>query len=128
MGIYYWLVSESFFLVSLRAFRGTEIQSQDSLFGIGYSALSIALAALICFVLIAILAFKSLQRFKVAMPMAGSCIVVISAACHKVEREENPHMKKVLLGVVKDDAAGVSSQFAFTLKLLKPPVPGKPYA
>jgi len=127
MGIFHWLVSESFFLVSLGAFRGTEIQPQDSVFGIGYSALSIALAALICFVLIALLAFKSLQRFKVAMPVAGSCSVVISAACHKVEREENPHMKKVMWGVVKDDAAGVSGHCAFTLKLVKPPVPGKLY-
>ncbi|KAE9378662.1 hypothetical protein N431DRAFT_459996 [Stipitochalara longipes BDJ] len=87
MGTFHWLISESFFLVSLTAFRGTEVQPQDSVFGIGYSAMSIALAALICLLLIAVLALKSWQRYKVAMPVAGSCSVVISAACHKAERE-----------------------------------------
>ena len=127
-GTFHWLISESFFLVSLTAFRDTEIQPQDSVFAIGYSALSIALAAGTCFSLIAILAFKSLQRYEVGMPVAGSCSVVISAACHKAEREEAPQLKKVMWGVVKDASGERPGHCSFTLKLVKPPTLGELYA
>ena len=128
MGIFHWLVADSFFLVSMTAFRGTEAQPQDSVFGIGYSALSIALALLICFLLFVILAIKSWQRYKVVMPVAGSCSIVISAACHKAEREETPHLKKVMWGVLKDDDGEGYGHCAFTLKLVQPPVAGRLYA
>jgi hypothetical protein len=127
-GAFHWLISDSFFLVSLAAFRDNEILPQDSVYAIGYSALSIALAAATCFSLMAIMTFKSLQRYKVGMPVAGSCSVVISAACHKAELEEAPQLKKVMWGVVKDANGEESGHCAFTLKLVKPPVEGEFYA
>jgi hypothetical protein len=57
---FHWLISGSFFLISITAFNGMEIHPAGSLFGIGYSALAIALAAVVCLLLLGILTFKSL--------------------------------------------------------------------
>jgi hypothetical protein len=127
-GTFHWLISESFFLVSLKAFRDTESQPRDSVFGIGFSSLSIAIAAVICFSLITILTIKSLQRYKVGMPVAGSCSLVISAACHKAEGEEAPQLGKVMWGVVKEQDKQSWGHCAFTRETVEPPVPGMFYA
>jgi hypothetical protein len=57
-GIYHWLISESFFRVSLTALKDTEIQPQDSIFGIGYSAVSIGLSFVVCFTMLILLFFR----------------------------------------------------------------------
>jgi hypothetical protein len=123
-GTFHWLISESFFLVSLKALRDTEIQPQDSVFGIGYSSLSIAIAAVIFFSLIAILNTKSLHRYKVGMPVAGSCSLVISAACHKAEGEEAPQLGKVMWGVVKEQDKQSWGHCTFTREAVELPLPG----
>jgi hypothetical protein len=134
-GTFHWLISESFFLVSFTAYKGLDIQAADSLFGIGYSALAIVLAIVVCFLLIAILTYKSVQRYKLGMPVAGSCSAVISAACHKAEGEGMPQLRKVMWGVVKGsgemgtwkDGEG-SGHCAFSSELVAPPIPGMLYA
>jgi hypothetical protein len=67
-GSFRWLVSEIFFLVSITAFHNMDIQAGDAVVGIGYSAMAVALATIFYFLLISILKFKSLQRYKVGMP------------------------------------------------------------
>jgi hypothetical protein len=133
-GTFHWLISESFFLVSITAFNGLDIQPADSVFGIGYSALVILLAIIVCFLLIAILTFKSVQRYKLGMPVAGSCSAVISAACHKAEGEDMPQLGKVMWGVVKGSGAmGTwkdgegSGHCAFGSELVVPSIPGRLY-
>jgi hypothetical protein len=134
-GTFHWLISESFFLVSITAFNGKDMQPADSVFGIGYSALAILLAIIVCFLLISILTFKSVQRYKLGMPVAGSCSAVISATCHKVEGEEVPQLKDVMWGVVKGegemgtwkDGRGCG-HCAFSSELVAPPIPGRLYA
>jgi hypothetical protein len=134
-GTFHWLISESFFLVSITAFNGLDIQPADSVFGIGYSALAILLAIIVCFLLIAILTYKSVQRYKLGMPVAGSCSAVISAACHKAEGEDMPQLRKVMWGVVKGSGeigtwkvGEGSGHCAFSSELVAPPIPGRLYA
>jgi hypothetical protein len=64
----------------------------------------------------------------VRMPVAGSCSVVISAACHKKEGEQAPQLRKVMWGVVKEVKREGCGHCAFTGEVVKPPVPGKLYA
>ena len=45
---FHWSISNSFFLVSIKAFKNTEEQPQDSVYAIGYSSLSILISAIIC--------------------------------------------------------------------------------
>jgi hypothetical protein len=135
-GIFHWLISESFFLVSITAYHGTEIQASDSVFGIGYSALAMALASLTCFLLILLLTYKSLQRYKLGMPMAGSCSAAISAACHKVDKDESLHLKKLMWGVVEGQGETIGTwksgkgfgHCSFSSALVAPPIPGRLYA
>jgi hypothetical protein len=111
------------------------MKPEDSVFGIGYSAMAIVLAIVVCFLLIAILTFKSVQRYKLGMPVAGSCSAVISAACHKAEGEDMPQSRKVMWGVVKGegemgtwkDGKGLG-HCAFSSELVAPPIPGRLFA
>jgi hypothetical protein len=122
--------------VSITAYNGIQIVPGDSVFGIGYSALAIGLASLVCFLLILLLTFKSLQRYKLGMPMAGSCSAAISAACHKPEGDENPQLKKVMWGVVKGKGETIGmwkigesfGHCSFSGALVAPPIPGRLYA
>jgi hypothetical protein len=98
---FHWPISNCIFLVSIKAFRDTKDQPQDSVCAIGCSSLSILIAALICFILVIILMWKSLQRYVVRMPVAGGCSLVISAACHKIEGDGAPQLGKVMWGVVR---------------------------
>jgi hypothetical protein len=135
-GTFHWLISESFFLVSITAFYGTDVQPADSVVGTGYSAMAISLAFVVCFLLLGILTFKSLQRYKVGMPVAGSCSAVISAANHKAEGDEAPQLGKVMWGVVKEGKSigtcnnneEESGHCAFSSEMVAPPTPGMLYA
>jgi hypothetical protein len=133
---FHWLISESFFLVSITAYKGLEIRPEDSVLGIGYSALSILLASVVCLILIALLTFKSVQKYKVGMPVGASCSAVISAACHKAEGDQALELKRVMWGVVKGPAESLGSwknggnfgHCTFSSGLVGPPVPRRLYA
>jgi hypothetical protein len=103
-------------------------------FGVGYSALAIVLAIVVCFLLIATLAYKSVQRYKLGMPLAGSCSAVISAACHKAEGEDMSQWSKVTRGVAKGSGeigtwkvGEGSGHCAFWSELVAPLVPDRLY-
>jgi len=90
MSSFHWSISNSIFLVSIKALRDTKELPQDSVYRIRYSSLSVLIFALICFVLLVMLTWKALRKYIVGMPVAGGCRVVISAACHK--REDGGHL------------------------------------
>lgn len=86
--VLHWLLSQSIFAVAFRTTDYTAslrppVPTDYALFGCGWSALgiilSIALSGLMVFMLWT-LAFS--QEYSPHMPVAGSCSLVISAACH----------------------------------------------
>ncbi|CAN9441333.1 unnamed protein product [Alternaria alternata] len=126
----HWLVSQSIFLVAielyevngdlyevngdLRVFDSNSVRlfdSQSDLKTLGYSPLAIiAVLALGGLMVISMVAFGYIP-YKRGMPLAGTCSLAISAACHpteQVEGDENIAEKMLQWGVVSigDDEIG----------------------
>ncbi|KAE8306199.1 hypothetical protein BDV41DRAFT_583543 [Aspergillus transmontanensis] len=88
----HWLISESLFLVSVEMYDATlaRVPSQD-LISCGYSPPAIVICLSTSCLLIAYLVGISCRRFKSGMPVAGSCSLAISAACHLDVQEMEDH-------------------------------------
>lgn len=86
--VLHWLISQSIFYVMLIPFRPNG--QPDSLFRVselGYSPLPIFLSILVGGLMVCILLGLSSRRLKSHMPLAGTCSVAISAACHPPRNE-----------------------------------------
>lgn len=79
----HWLLSQSLFFVRIVAYTpdGRLDRSYDTV-TVGYSPLAIVIGLAVGLVLPAGLIFLGSRRFKSGMPVAGSCSLAISAACH----------------------------------------------
>ncbi|KAE8369751.1 hypothetical protein BDV27DRAFT_172402 [Aspergillus caelatus] len=88
----HWLISESLFLVSVEMYDATlaRVPSQD-LISCGYSPPAIVICLSTSCLLIAYLVGIGCRRFKTGMPVAGSCSLAISAACHFDVQEMKDH-------------------------------------
>ncbi|KAF1982525.1 hypothetical protein K402DRAFT_340141 [Aulographum hederae CBS 113979] len=100
--VLHWLISQSLFLVVVQAYQSDFYRRENyDIVTCGYSPIaiifSISLAGLMLVVLIALGYF----RLKSAMPVAGSCSVMIAAACHPAGWEgADIAGKKLMWGVI----------------------------
>ncbi|KAJ5520793.1 hypothetical protein N7463_001246 [Penicillium fimorum] len=79
----HWLISQSLFMVGVEGFNSQMLRDLDrDLITCGYSPVaivsSVAVGGFMFFCLLGV----SFKRFKTGMPVAGSCSLAISAACH----------------------------------------------
>ncbi|CAI7608869.1 unnamed protein product [Penicillium viridicatum] len=97
----HWLISQSLFMVGIEAFDRKVLRDVNrDLTTCGYSPIAIvgavAVAAFMFFCLVGL----SAKPFKTGMPVAGSCSLAISAACHP---GFNPHENRVVYSDNEDD-------------------------
>ncbi|KAF1848866.1 uncharacterized protein K460DRAFT_364812 [Cucurbitaria berberidis CBS 394.84] len=136
-GTLHWLVSQSIFLISLdyydvfgNAGRGYFRGDQD-LKTLGFSPSAIiSVIGLGSLMVIAIVCFGSIP-YKRGMPLAGSCSLAISAACHVLDGDETDGVmaaeQNLQWGVVSISHDGVG-HCAFSTKCVEAPVEGEVYA
>ncbi|ODM15442.1 hypothetical protein SI65_09045 [Aspergillus cristatus] len=88
----HWLISQSLFLVSVEMYDATLARDPShDLISCGYSPLAIVICLSTSCLLIAYLVGIGCRRFKSGMPVAGSCSLAISAACHLDVQEIKDH-------------------------------------
>ncbi|KAL2066777.1 hypothetical protein VTL71DRAFT_2849 [Oculimacula yallundae] len=138
-GLLHWLISESLFLVRITAAERDHLYD-NAVSSMGYSPLGIALSSFLCFVMIGLLYWKALRKFKPGMPLVGSCSMAISAACHPVRGDLEVWTKPVQWGVTKDSTSGSGlgletkyngrdvGHCSFSSFEVEPPVPHDYYA
>jgi len=135
MTLLHWLASQSIFvaLVSGRDFIG----NNDTPLDMGYVIKNLAwspFALLLCLILTAILLSVLwiagfVFRYAGRMPLARSCSLVVSAACHPPLDETNVAEQLLMYGVVDDFAVNDSEQqhVNFSSRLVLPLVDGVRY-
>ncbi|BCS30580.1 uncharacterized protein APUU_80883S [Aspergillus puulaauensis] len=84
----HWLISQSIFLVRANVYDGENKRAFDhDVMALGYSPLAIVITVCVAVLLPAALYFMGSRRFKSGMPVAGSCSLAISAACHPCDKK-----------------------------------------
>lgn len=134
--ILHWVISQSIFLVRVDYYSEGEKQSHSdgsdsggpdsNGSNIGFSLPPILTAMIIGFLMLAFiigLGFRKLGN----MPVAGSCSVAISAACHRPEDDVDAAVSPVQWGEVQGTEDGIGHA-CFTFQAVTPLVPGRIYA
>ncbi|KAK7708318.1 hypothetical protein SLS57_009052 [Botryosphaeria dothidea] len=131
----HWLVSQSIFVAKVDGVDPTGVP-QDVGWGsgavtCGYSPLGIVVTVVAALVLVGFVGVLGARRLRPGMPMAGSCSVAISAACH-VPKGTSP-LLPVMWGVIpeveeeRDDGVKVG-HCAFSNERVEVPIEGRLYA
>jgi hypothetical protein len=134
-GSLHWLVSQSIFLVAFDIYdkQGNEKDARSYEVGTrtcGYSPVAMLTVIILGFLmLVGIVGFGFLP-YKQGMPLAGSCSLAISAACHPGQHLEDDTVlseQELQWGVVSTGADGVG-HCAYSSKEVGPLVKGRTYA
>ncbi|KAF2846178.1 hypothetical protein T440DRAFT_246501 [Plenodomus tracheiphilus IPT5] len=134
-GTLHWLVSQSIFLIAIDYYDAFGKPGNNKAWGSasasGYTTLGFSPSAIISVIVLGSLMVVSIIAFgyvpyKRGMPLAGSCSLAISAACHGEENEGNAAMEKLQWGVVSMGQDGVG-HCAFSTKEVRGPAEGAVY-
>ena len=138
-GILHWLVSQSLFLASVKAYdyQGNPSQTTSffyygddvSILTCGFSPFPMIIVLIIALVIVVGTCVIGFGRTSSPIPLAGSCSAVISAACHPLKMERDITLKPIAWGVVPNfeivDGVGHCS---FSSEPVEQPIVGVKYA
>lgn len=134
-GTLHWLVSQSIFLIAIDYYDafGKPLPYNPEVSGGGYTTISFSPSAIVTVMVLGSLMMGSIIAigyvpYRRGMPVAGSCSMAISAACHVEEDGPNAAAaaKKLQWGVVSVGEDGVG-HCAFSTKEVHAPVEGAIY-
>jgi hypothetical protein len=97
-GILHWLLSQTFFLVRIDYFGSA---SASFISRCGFSVLCLMVFIGVALLLLTAIGVIGFWKMPMKMPIAGSCSLAISAACHPLADEIDPQLEMVQWGVVK---------------------------
>lgn len=130
----HWLVSQSIFLVAIEFYNvngdmGVGSSSKRDFKFLGYSPLAIIAVLVLGGLMVISIIASGYIPYKRGMPLAGTCSLAISAACHPTDRVDDDQSigeKKLQWGVVStgDDEVG---HCAFSADDVEAVVKGKLY-
>lgn len=96
-GLFHWLASQSVFMVRISITDQTR-QPVNQISTIGYSPMAIILTLVIATIIAGFGAVLSRFKYPAGMPLAGSCSVAISAACHAPRMDQDASLRPVQWG------------------------------
>ena len=106
--VLYWLLSQSFFFVQVSTFAHREMVTSKSKAACGFSSLSLLIFFIVALLLLCGIGWVASRPVQQKMPIAASCSLVISAACHSSQNRTDTQLMKVKWGVVEQkDSDGV---------------------
>ena len=112
--VLHWLLSQSWFLVKIRAFDvNGKIVPVQSVTTCGYSLAAMFLTLVIGGFAIVMVFILGLIKFNSNMPLASYCSIAISAACHPPPWDQDAALKPVMWGEVamqRDDDSASSRE------------------
>ena len=108
--VLHWLVSQSLFLVVINFHNNKGDPNpflRNDITGCGYSPIAILTTVIVGFLVLLVAIATGFSRYpESGMPLAGSCSLAISAACHPPPDDDRPSEKPVMWGVVKESVTG----------------------
>lgn len=111
IGALHWLIARSIFLVSIMEYDNTGKEKDSSSNTCGYSSMSIVFALIVGGIMIVALVVNGCRRLDPGMPVASSCSVAISAACHLPIGQEDAALRPIMYGVVEDTEQGIGTEY-----------------
>jgi hypothetical protein len=128
-GTLHWLLSQSFFLVRPDMLnRDGFIEKERSSSACGFAQLSMIAFWSVLLVLLVGISVVATRRMQHKLPVAASCSLAISAACHSPDGDVDGHLTKLRWGVVPGQTAeGLDHCCLTTLQAIKKPVVGRAY-
>jgi hypothetical protein len=103
----HWLLSLTFFLVlSQRRDPGQNVISSPDVGQVGFSLFGLFLTLIIGVAAMIVLVGLAVRPLSGDMPIAGSCSLAISAACHPPEDDMHASGERVIWGVVHSAGRG----------------------
>jgi hypothetical protein len=103
-GVLHWLLSQSIFLVRIDQYDRAGIlqqDSSDSKSACGFSGTSWMTFTGCFWLLTGTAVLIGHKKIRMKLPLAASCSLVISAACHAQRSDENAHLKPLKWGVLE---------------------------
>lgn len=99
---FFRLLSQSIFLVQVDSYdREGNRQTSKSVSGCGISGLSFVALCVTFYIFVFGVGLVGRRRLKLQIPFAGSCSLIVSAACHAPLEDNEPHLRQVQWGVVE---------------------------
>jgi hypothetical protein len=124
-GSLHWLLSQAFFLIRIDYERDGKLEEWTSACGISMSSLLTFLSA--AFVLVCVLIVIGRRPMFPRLPLAESCSLMISAACHPAADEIEPHLARVQWGVISDMEVDGHGHCSLSSKEVTKPEVGEVY-
>ncbi|KAF1928320.1 uncharacterized protein M421DRAFT_63465 [Didymella exigua CBS 183.55] len=129
-GTLHWLVSQSIFVVALDQYDRTGVYN-DSRISCGYSPVAMLVVVVLGIFMVATVVGFGYIPYRSGMPLAGSCSLAISAACHPDEDTKGESTttseEKLQWGVASTSTDGIG-HCAFSSREVGPLVEGRMYA
>lgn len=127
-GILHWLLSQSFFLVRIDSYDlQRKIVEANSKSACGFSLVSFYVFLGSAFCLLCAVGVVGSFKMRMRMPVAASCSLSISAACHKNPSEVDVHLSKVQWGVIGGFEEEGRQHCSFSAQPVKSPEVGTLY-
>jgi hypothetical protein len=108
-------------------FAYDEITPTGTVSACGFSYLSLVVLLFSFLLLLAGVVFVSLWKMQMRLPVAGSCSLAISAACHASPDEVDPHLARLQWGVVEYEVVKGFKHCSLSSETVTEPEEGKKY-
>lgn len=123
----HWLISQSIFLVRINYYDEGKFSSVET--SLGYSAIAIFFSIILGLLMVLACIASGFPKLQGDLPLAGSCSLAISAACHRPEDDVDAARLPVMWGEVeKEDQSADVGHCCITSKHVIPPTEGRLYA
>jgi len=126
-GILHWALSQTFFLVRIDFFNRAGFITSSSKSACGFSPLSFMIFIVVALLLLTAIGVIGFWNMPMKMPIAGSCSLAISAACHPLPDEIDPQLEMVQWGVVRPKTGEEHGHCSLSSKSVTEPVHGETY-
>jgi hypothetical protein len=130
MAALHWLVARSIFLVEINVFDYDGNPIAEKVSACGYSAMAIVLSLFVSGAIILALLANGVRKLEPGMPLASSCSLAITAACHTPPGDEDAALLPLNYGVViaeEPDNESNCEHACFSSKEVTPLVDGHWY-
>lgn len=125
--VLHWLVSQSIFLANFDVYDPRNDMC-DNISDCGYSPPAIVCLLIVGSIMVLVLSLHGLRNLDPEMPMAGSCSLAISAACHRPPGDVNAALSPVKWGAVSHETKDGPGHCCFTSFEVESPIVGHEYA
>ncbi|KAG9741613.1 hypothetical protein KCU73_g8879, partial [Aureobasidium melanogenum] len=126
----HWLVARSIFLVEIEVFDYDGNALAKAISTCGFSSIAIVLSLFVSGIIILALLANGARKLESGMPLASSCSLAITAACHTGPGDEDARLLPLKYGVVISEESGSDSEYehvSFSSKEVTPLVKGHLY-